>query len=114
VAGDLRYIGKEADLKWGEGDDPSVLDFKSTEYGRTAKVVASEDVKSEIRKIGINRCARESGSDRKNFVRKLLRDVSVKRNSYAEFVRWLDSYKSQMGTDNRRAGSILLESTYAL
>jgi hypothetical protein len=94
VAGDLRYIGKEADLKWGEGDDPSVLEFKSTEYGRTAKVVASEDVKSKIRKIGFNRCAQESGFDRKNFVRKLVRGLQVRRSSYNEFMRWLRGYNT--------------------
>jgi hypothetical protein len=37
--------------------------------------------------------ARESGFDRKNFVRKLIRDIPVKRNSYNEFVRWLQCYK---------------------
>jgi hypothetical protein len=29
----------------------------------------------------------ESGFDRKNFIRKLIRGISVKRNSYEEFVR---------------------------
>jgi hypothetical protein len=105
VAGDFRYIGKEADLKWGEGDDPSVLEFKSTEYGRTAKVVASEEVKDEIKKIGINRCARESGFDRKNFVRKLVRAVPVKRSSYDQFVRWLQSYNAQSRSYRKSAGS---------
>jgi hypothetical protein len=79
VAGDLRYIGKEANLKWGEGDDPSVSEFKSTEYGRTAKVAASDDVKIAIRRIGINKCARESGFDRKNFIRKLVRGLPAHR-----------------------------------
>jgi hypothetical protein len=41
--------------------------------------------------IGINKCARESGFDRKNFIRKLVRGVPVKRNSYEEFVRWLET-----------------------
>jgi hypothetical protein len=91
VAGDLRYVGKETDRKWEEGDDPSVLEFQSTEYGRATKVVASEEVKSDIRKIGINKCARESRFDRKNFIRKLIRGLPVKRNSYNEFVRWLRS-----------------------
>ena len=50
-------------------------------------VVASEEVKKAIKDIGINKCARESGFDRKNFVRKLVRDIRVKRNSYAEFER---------------------------
>jgi hypothetical protein len=95
IAGEFRYVGKETDRKWEEGDEISVLEFTTTEYGRTTKVVASEDVKNDIVKIGINRCARESGFDRKNFIRKLTRDIPVKRNSYNEFVHWLQCYKSQ-------------------
>jgi hypothetical protein len=96
-AGELRYVGKETDRKWEEGDDISILEFKTTEYGRSKMVRASEEVKNDIKNIGINKCARESGFDRKNFIRKLVRDVPVKRNSYAEFERWLKMYKSQMG-----------------
>ncbi len=89
IAGEFRYVGKETDRKWEEGEDPSVLDFKATEYGRTKRVVASEEVKKEILKIGINKCARESRFDRKNFIRKLVRGLPVKRNSYEEFLQWL-------------------------
>ena len=92
IAGDIRYIGKETDRKWEEGDEITVLEFKNTEYGRTNKVVATEEVKKDIQKIGINKCARESGFDRKNFIRKLIRGIPVKRNSYNEFVRWLNAY----------------------
>jgi hypothetical protein len=88
-AGDVRYVGKETDRKWEEGEDPSVLDFTATEYGRTGKVLASEEVKDKIKEIGINKCARESGFDRKNFIRKLVRDLPVKRSSYNLFLRWL-------------------------
>jgi hypothetical protein len=95
TAGEFRYVGKETDRKWEEGDDISVLEFKATEFGRAKRVVASEEAKSDIKRIGINKCARESGFDRKNFVRKLVRDIPVKRNSYEEFVRWLQSYKSR-------------------
>jgi hypothetical protein len=94
TAGDIRYVGKETDRKCEEGEDPSVLEFKVTEYGRTGKVLASEEVKNKIKEIGINKCARESGFDRKNFIRKLTRDIPVKRNSYNEFLCWLQSYKS--------------------
>ena len=52
-------------------------------------------MKAQISSIGINKCARESGFDRKNFVRKLIRDIPVKCNSYTEFVRWLKGYKLQ-------------------
>jgi hypothetical protein len=89
IAGEIRYVGKETDRKWEEGDEISVLEFAATEYGRKGKVVASEDVKAQIGTIGINKCARESGFDRKNFIRKLVRGLPVKRNSYDEFMRWL-------------------------
>jgi hypothetical protein len=95
IAGEFRYVGKETDRKWEEGDEISVLEFTTTEYGRTTRVVASDEVKSDIIKIGINKCARESGFDRKNFIRKLVRYIPVKRSSYNEFVRWLHLYKSE-------------------
>jgi hypothetical protein len=93
IAGEIRYVGKETDRKWEEGDEISLLDFSTTEYGRKGKVVASEEVKAAIQKIGINRCARESGFDRKNFVRKLVRGMPVKRVSYTEFMGWLRRYE---------------------
>jgi hypothetical protein len=90
VAGEIRYVGKETDRKWEEGDDISVVEFAATEYGRSSRVSASEEIRTKILEIGINKCARESGFDRKNFVRKLVRGVPVKRNSYDEFMRWLE------------------------
>ena len=60
----------------------SVLEFKTTEYGRSKKVVASEEVKKGIQAIGINKCARESGFDRKNFIRKLVRALATKLRVY--------------------------------
>ena len=94
IAGESRYVGKETDRKWEEGDEISVLEFAATEYGRKGKIPATEDVKTTIQNIGINKCARESGFDRKNFIRKLIRGIPVKRNSYQEFVRWLCAYQS--------------------
>jgi len=76
VAGEIRYVGKETDRKWEEGDEISVLEFFATEYGRKGKVVATEDVKTQIKN------------------RKLMRGGLVRRNSYDEFVRWLSTYKS--------------------
>jgi len=92
VAGEIRYVGKETDRKWEEGDEISILEFKTTEYGRSKKVIASEEMKKKILRIGINKCARESGFDRKNFIRKLIRGIPVKRNSYNEFERWIRKY----------------------
>ncbi len=99
VAAEIRYVGKETDRKWEEGDEISVLEFAATEYGRKGKVVASDEVKAAIQEIGINRCARESGFDRKNFIRKLVRGLPVKRNSYSQFAGWLASQTSESRSD---------------
>ena len=58
------------------------------------QVIVSEEVESDIKRTGIKKCARESGFAR-IFIRKLLR-LPVKRNSYDEFVRWLQGY--ELGT----------------
>jgi len=42
-------------------------EFTTTECGRTTRVAASEEVKNDIAKIGINKCARESRFDRKKY-----------------------------------------------
>ena len=91
IAVEIRYGGKETDRKWEEGGEISILEFRTTEYGRSKKITASEGIKKKILEIGINKCARESGFDRKNFIRKLIRGIPVKRNSYEEFVRWLET-----------------------
>src|SRR5690348_18391147 len=54
VAGEIRYVGKETDRKWEEGDDISVVEFAASEYGRLSRVTASEEVKNKIVEIGIN------------------------------------------------------------
>jgi len=94
IAGEIRHVGKETDRKWEEGDDISVLEFAAIEYGRSARVMASEEIRNKILEIGINKCARDSGFDRKNFIRKLIRGIPVKRNSYSEFLRWLQKQRS--------------------
>jgi hypothetical protein len=59
------------------------LEFAATEYSRSARVIAGEEIKSKILEISINKCSRESGFNRKNFIRKLVRGIPVK----AEFMR---------------------------
>ena len=48
TAGEIRYVAKERDRKWEEGDNISVLDFSATEYGRSTRVLAREETKSKI------------------------------------------------------------------
>ena len=73
-------MSKETDRKWEEGDDLSILEFKATEYGRARRVVVSEDVRNDIKEIGIKKCAQESGYTR-IFRRELLRGLLLKTHS---------------------------------
>jgi hypothetical protein len=90
VAGEIRYVGKATDRKWEEGTK-SV--FWTLPQLNTARVIAGEEINDKILEIGVNKCARESRFDRKNIIRKLVRGVPVKRNSYNEFVRWKQGYE---------------------
>jgi hypothetical protein len=45
------YIGKESDRHWEEGDDMSLLDFKTLEYRRKGNAVADKQQLAEILKI---------------------------------------------------------------
>jgi len=70
----LIYIGKEHDRHWEEGEDLSLLDFKTIEYKRKGYVVATDEQvariaavpKRELMRRGINQhtleriCAKES------------------------------------------------------
>jgi len=71
----------------------SIRELAATEYGRSARVIASDEIKARILEIGINKCARESGLHRANFIRKLVRGATVKRNSYTKFLQWLGNRK---------------------
>jgi hypothetical protein len=46
VADEIRYVGKETDRKWEEGDDISILEFAAIEYGRSARVIAGDEIKA--------------------------------------------------------------------
>lgn len=93
IAGEFRYIGKEADRKWEEGDDISVLEFKSTEYGRAKKVVAEASLGDEIRAIGIRKTM-ELTKMSQHTIEKLLRGEAVKRRTHEHVLREIQGYKS--------------------
>ena len=78
VAGEIRYIGKETDRKWEEGDEISMLDFKATEYGRATKVISNDAVSGEIVKMGIKKFKRLSKLSRVT-IRKIIRGETIKR-----------------------------------
>jgi hypothetical protein len=95
IAGDLRYVGKETDRKWEEGDDFSVLDFKTTEYGREKKVVLDTSTADEIRKVGIRKTMDLTNMSQ-HTIKKLVRGEAVRRRTRDHVLRAIQVYKSKM------------------
>jgi len=92
AAGEFRYIGKETDRKWEEGDDISVLDFKATEYGRAKKVVANASIADEVRAIGIRRTMGLTKMSQ-HTIEKLIRGEIVKRKTYEHVLKAIRVYE---------------------
>jgi hypothetical protein len=94
VAGELRYVGKETDRKWEEGDDMSILDFKATEYGRAKSVVADSSIAEEICAIGIRKTMKLTKMSQ-HTIEKLVRGESVKRGTHERVVKAIYAHKNQ-------------------
>jgi hypothetical protein len=54
-------VGKETDRRWEQGEDLSLVEFKSFEYQQSKQVVAGEDIKQNILKVGIRKLERDTG-----------------------------------------------------
>jgi hypothetical protein len=61
IAEQLRYVGKETDRRWTEGEDLSLLTFKQIEYVRSGKVAADAKLMNEIAKRGLRELMRITG-----------------------------------------------------
>ncbi len=61
TGGSLRYIGKETNRRWGEGEDLSLLTFKQIEYFRSGKVAAAGKLIDEIAIRGLRELMRKTG-----------------------------------------------------
>jgi hypothetical protein len=86
IAGKFRYVGKETDRKWEEGDDISVLEFKTTEYGRTKMIAADRVIADKIRAIGIRKTMALTKMSQ-HTVEKLIHGEAVKRNTYEHVLK---------------------------
>jgi hypothetical protein len=93
IAGELRYIGKEADRKWEEGDHISVLEFKTTEYGRAKKVIADSAIADKIRAVGIRKTLKLTKMSQ-HTIEKLLRGEAVKRKTHEHVLKAIQAYTS--------------------
>jgi hypothetical protein len=61
TAASRRYVGKETDRRWEQGEDLSLVEFTSFEYQQSKQVVAGEEIKNDILKFGIRKLERDTG-----------------------------------------------------
>jgi hypothetical protein len=79
VATQPRYIGKETDRKWDQGEDFSLLNFKPAQFNELGKMEKADSALIErLTTVPIKVLARKANIDR-NTIRKILRGSAVRR-----------------------------------
>jgi len=88
VAASRRYVGKETDRRWEQGEDLSLVEFTSFEYQGSKQVVAGEDIKQDILKTGIRKLERVTGVSHHTLER-ILKGEPIRRKTLAKIVKQL-------------------------
>jgi hypothetical protein len=92
VAASRRYVGKETDRQWEQGEDLSLVEFTSSKYQQSKQVVAGEEIKRDILKTGIRKLERGTGVSHHTLVR-ILRGEAVRRKTLAKIVKQIRFYR---------------------
>ena len=90
TAASRRYVGKEADRRWEQGEDLSLAEFTSPEYQQSKQIVADEDIKDDILKFGIRKLGRDTGVSH-HTLDKILKGEPVRPKTLAKIVNNIKS-----------------------
>jgi hypothetical protein len=91
IAGEIVPIGKETDRRWEQGEDPSLVDFKLTEYRKNSKMVVAEASDGKRwKRAGMREMMRKSGLSQKA-VYAIIEGQPVRRHTLATFRRAIDT-----------------------
>jgi hypothetical protein len=85
TAASRRYVGKETDRRWEQGEDLSLVEFVSLEYQQSKQVVAGEELKVDILRLGIRKLERDTGISH-HTLQKILRGDPVRRRTLAKIL----------------------------
>ena len=90
VATQPRYIGKETDRKWDQGEDFSLLNFKPAQFDELGKMAKADSALIEqLETSSIKGLARKTNIDR-NTIRKILRGSAVRQTTIRRVVLALE------------------------
>ena len=84
------YIGKESDRHWEEGEDLSLLDFRTIEYRRRGYAVATAEQIARIEKAGKRELMRRGINQ--HTLEKICAGEPVRAAKLAECLKVLDEY----------------------
>jgi len=87
------YIGKESDKHWEEGEDLSLLEFKTIEYKRKGYVVATDEQLKRITKVPKREFMRRGINQ--HTLEKICREKTVGASKMAEVVKVLQQWESE-------------------
>lgn len=91
IADEIVPIGKETDRRWEQGEDPSLVDFKLTEFRKMSKmVIALPSDRKRWRDAGLRRAMRITGLSQK-VVYAIVEGQPVRRQTFETFVRAMDA-----------------------
>jgi hypothetical protein len=91
VAGEIVPIGKETDRHWEQGEDPSLADYKLTEFRKHSKMrVADVELIKKAKEIGVRRIMRKSRLSQKA-VYAILNGQPVRRHTLLNFIHALQA-----------------------
>ena len=88
----LIYIGKESDKHWEEGEDFSLLNFKTIEYKRKGYVIATDEQLEQISKVP-KRVLRRRGINQ-HTLEKISSKMPVRATKLAECLNVLEATES--------------------
>ena len=86
IAASRRYVGKETDRRWEQGEDLSLVEFKAVEYQGSKQVVASDEIKQGILKTGIPKIERETKLSH-HTIDRILKRENARRKTLAKIVK---------------------------
>jgi hypothetical protein len=79
-------VGKETDRRWEQGEDLSLVEFKTVEYEGSKQVVASDEIKQRILNTGIRKLERETRVSH-HTINRILKGEHVRRKMLDKIVK---------------------------
>ena len=88
------YIGKESDKHWEEGEDLSLLEFKTIEYRRKGYAIATDEQLEKISKVPKREFMRRGINQ--HTLEKICAKVPVRSSKLAKCLKVLELYETML------------------